>query len=1328
MKSWFFTPPSGICIIIVLLLLGRLDAWASVPELYHSGTKRVLLIHSYNIWHVQSYNLLPGFLKVLSFSKEPYALEHLELDGQWDFDPLHWQQKLDQYLPALQAGRYQAVVTFNTLAAELLEKNLSTIHPNTPILLCALDQWNPALRIQHPNLTAILNRPEITDNIYLCLRLFPQAMKIILLLDHTVESREIYQNLPDINKLAPGAKLIPLNPSTISSAALLDYLSGLDQHSVVLYYGWVKQPEHTLPRQSDFFSEIFTATSVPILVMREALLPYGVVGGYVCGEEATGHRAAEILLSLLEGRSASVIPPETVENKVILNWPFLEKYQTPAYRIPPDASFRNRPPSFWISRQREIILVGSMMILFLLSLVLAALIFALRRLYLRRHETIFTHLPIRFFIADQDGNILNYELGNRELLDERKYVIQHIKDLHDIDLTELLEMIRKTLETGLPVTYNFAFRGSWRTMYLSKLPNHLYGRETVIWVSQNTTELQQSRGEAQASAERFLQTLKSIGDGVIVTDDSGLITVMNSVAAALTGWQEEESIGRPLPEIFNIVSYKDGKTISSPVEEVLRTRKVVELANHTDLISRTGERRHIADSAAPIFDANGAIIGTVLVFRDVTEQYQQREQKNLLEQEQKKLIDQLNNFVESQRILNRCLSQVVLEADFTRNVENIFSALSQQLKCDRISIGYFADDCQSFSFSHSWHAPEMQKEWETDSKTIRDFYPKVYALFEQDALLSIPDFQQCPYPELPPDLKLKSLLAAPIMVHGVVWGVLTFAFMKEQRQFSEIDENIIRTSCKIIAVAHIQNKQHMALRLAAQETRLILNNIQIPIWLYDADGNLLRVNTAVSRHFGIREILALEQAEDVLFDKSIPPSQRPLRQVIQTGKPASRETLVNHFDFLVTAEPVIDSNGKLINIVECAVNITDINEGRRQQELAMKAAQEADRTKSFFMATMSHEIRTPLNVVIGYSELLQQKKLSKKEQDEYLESIHYAGNALLQLINDILDLSKIDAGQMEIVPAKSDFVTLCRETCSLFRHQGDQQGNTIALDVSPMPFLFVDPLRLRQVLLNLMGNAVKFTRQGIITLSAAFTQENESAGSLEFSVTDTGSGISLEDQEKLFTPFVQLGESRASSGTNPGTGLGLAISNRLVKKMGGSLSLHSEVGRGSCFMVSIPNISYSSGQDELLHQAAVLNPAAEQYPLSFLIIDDVEMNLKVLTALLNKCDVEVSTATSGADALKILQQQSFDLILTDMWMPEMNGAEFAAKVKQLNNRQSIPIIAVTADIENHQNFKMNLFSGVILKPLTLKKIVSLVDAVRNQQFNQTNVSSETGSG
>ncbi len=608
----------------------------------------------------------------------------------------------------------------------------------------------------------------------------------------------------------------------------------------------------------------------------------------------------------------------------------------------------------------------------------------------------------------------------------------------------------------------------------------------------------------------------------------------------------------------------------------------------------------------------------------------------------------------------------------------------------------------------------MADVWGQDLPVLLQLYSEVEDVFQQGQLLIISDLQKGEYAQQLQHCQTKSIIAAPINIEGKLWGVISVFFIREQRLFSETDLNIIRSTSKIVALAQMQKTHLTAIQNADQEKQLILNNIQIPIWLYAANGELLRVNSAVCRYFGISEETALDLGEDVLFGGVLAPRDRPLAAVLNTGTAAICEVAVNHFEFLVTAEPIINTVGEVINIIETAINITDINDSKRQQEIALRSAQAADRAKSFFLATMSHEIRTPLNAVIGFSELLQREKLTLPEQKEYLQAIHYAGNALLQLINDILDLSKIEAGQMPINPGKADFAAICRELSTIFRHITAEKDLQLEIAVQEMPLIFVDQLRIRQVLLNLLGNAVKFTDQGVIKISADFKCGEDGLGTLDFSVSDTGRGISAEDQEKIFMPFVQLNVMRGTCTASNGTGLGLAISYQLVERMGGELTLTSAVGQGSCFSVHIPDLAFTDKQP--LAITSTSQESSEELrsgrELSFLIVDDVALNLKVLAALLKNCGVKVSTASSGAAALAILQQESFDLVLTDMWMPKMNGEQLCTAIKELPGCADLPVVAVTADIENHDNFSLEKFFGIILKPVTLDKINKYIDIIQ----------------
>ncbi len=395
---------------------------------------------------------------------------------------------------------------------------------------------------------------------------------------------------------------------------------------------------------------------------------------------------------------------------------------------------------------------------------------------------------------------------------------------------------------------------------------------------------------------------------------------------------------------------------------------------------------------------------------------------------------------------------------------------------------------------------------------------------------------------------------------------------------------------------------------------------------------------------------------------------------------------------------------------------------KRAKALVMDAlarAQAADKAKSFFIASVSHEIRTPLNSVIGFAELLREGSASQKQEKEYIDAISTSANALLMLINDVLDLSKLEANQMQIITAFTDFNALCREVLLIFMFRAQENKNKLVSDVpEDLPELDIDNIRIRQILINLLGNAVKFTKNGSITLSVTFTPDADSAdtGTLRCDVADTGIGISEDDQKKLMEPFVQLSRMRGTNAANNGTGLGLSISKRLATCMNGALTCTSRLGEGSTFTVTLNAVHYrakaKSAAEKTQGKTIAQAPERDVKSTRILIVDDVPMNLRVAKALFNKIGFNnVSTAGSGREALEFLDKQPFDLILSDMWMPEMNGAQLSAAVKDNPKFAHIPIVAQTADVETSGNFDMSHFDAIILKPLTRDKLSTMIKRI-----------------
>ncbi len=389
----------------------------------------------------------------------------------------------------------------------------------------------------------------------------------------------------------------------------------------------------------------------------------------------------------------------------------------------------------------------------------------------------------------------------------------------------------------------------------------------------------------------------------------------------------------------------------------------------------------------------------------------------------------------------------------------------------------------------------------------------------------------------------------------------------------------------------------------------------------------------------------------------------------------------------------------------------DVTEQKHFQEAlkqAKEAAEAANRAKSEFLANMSHEIRTPLNAVIGFSELLA-SIVSDPKHKSYIESIQTAGESLLKLINDILDLSKIEASKLELSYAPTNLRTLINEVEQIFSQQTLQKNIQFLTDIDPeLPIaLLLDEIRLRQVLINLVGNAVKFTDKGYIKLTVSIADKKESDNLLDIDiyVEDTGIGILEYDIVHIFEAFrQQAGQSSSKFG---GTGLGLTICKRLVEMMDGTISVKSVLGEGSIFAISIRNVTIS-------HEAL---PAAEEKPghktvkfekATVLVVDDVESNRELLSEVLSKVNLDVLTAVNGMEALAAADTHQPDIILMDIWMPVMDGIEATGQLKINLRTKTIPVIAISAFPTPDQELLVleKGFDGFISKPFRISRLFS----------------------
>jgi signal transduction histidine kinase/CheY-like chemotaxis protein len=376
--------------------------------------------------------------------------------------------------------------------------------------------------------------------------------------------------------------------------------------------------------------------------------------------------------------------------------------------------------------------------------------------------------------------------------------------------------------------------------------------------------------------------------------------------------------------------------------------------------------------------------------------------------------------------------------------------------------------------------------------------------------------------------------------------------------------------------------------------------------------------------------------------------------------------------------------------------------GRRQMLEEKLHAEQSVREKSAFLANMSHEIRSPMNAILGFSELLEPDGLTPK-QAQYVRAIRDSGASLLHLINDILDLSKLEAGKLELHPEPTDM----RDSCGFLRTVFGQQAVTKSLQLQFEIFpnlpraLMLDRLRLRQVLVNLLSNAVKFTERGRVKTRVSWdSQEDGRSGTLFIDVEDTGIGIAAEELEEVFKPFVQA-EARPAS-EKEGTGIGLTIVKRLTELMGGSVSVDSKVGKGTVFHLRFENVSVSGrlpvGDHAQPGGTVDFNDFA---PATLLVVDDNPTNLAYMAGIFEKTHHHVHFATNGREALDSLTQAKPDLVLLDIRMPVMDGRAALVEIRKQPSLASLPVIAVTASSKSGEEVELQRqFSGYIRKPFS----------------------------
>lgn len=504
-------------------------------------------------------------------------------------------------------------------------------------------------------------------------------------------------------------------------------------------------------------------------------------------------------------------------------------------------------------------------------------------------------------------------------------------------------------------------------------------------------------------------------------------------------------------------------------------------------------------------------------------------------------------------------------------------------------------------------------------------------------------------------------------------------------------------------------KEVLGRKEAVRQTKMLLNHIPEQILITDIEGNILSANKRAMEDNQIEE-KELKTLNIANFYIHLDDRDKLKAKLIKHGKveqtivPFKRRNGSVHAMMLSIIPTTYKEKPVFLTI---AVDMTERMEMEAELKYAKNKAEIANKAKSEFLANMSHEIRTPMNAIIGFTELLHEQVTDKKLLS-FVSTIQSASQSLLTLINDILDLSKVEAGQVTIINEPTNIHSLFDEIGNIFLMKVKNKNIDLMINVdNNIPeSLYLDRTRLRQVLFNIVGNAVKFTEKGEIKLSLnmIINSENNKLVDLVIKIKDSGIGIPKKEQEAIFKNFYQReGQSLTKYG---GTGLGLTISQRLINLMGGKITVESEEKKGSCFTIKLFGITTGTEKVKFLPKEANQNQLISFMSPNVLVVDDIENNRTLLEEVFKRICITPFIAVNGKEAIHMTNNHKIDLILMDIRMPEMDGYEAAKIIKK--NHPNIPIIALTASVmrDDYERQRRKNFIAYLRKPVLQQELIN----------------------
>ena len=828
----------------------------------------------------------------------------------------------------------------------------------------------------------------------------------------------------------------------------------------------------------------------------------------------------------------------------------------------------------------------------------------------------------------------------------------------------------------------------------------------MVGISVDFTEQKKSKDQTLL----FLKLLDNSSDAVQVTLETGELFYVNKIASERLGIDPRNT------KNYIVTDYVNN------FETLEDWRKHVEELKKTDFISlegininqKTGNKFPV-DVKVKYVVVNG--IGYIIAnSRDITE-------RKLAE-------DTIRQQLKMQDILIR-ISTIYININLDKVeevIQNSLKELAEFVGADRAYIFDYDLTNNTTTNTYEWCSDGILPEIDLLKKMPLEELPYFFGKHQKSEELCINDVNDLTENGLGSlkagleEQDIKSLISIPMISSGKLIGFVGFDSMKQKHFYTDKEKNLLKVFSQMLVNITERKRSESFLILQEEKYRNIISNMNLGIIEVDLDENIIYANQSFSTISGysVDELLSMNTAEFLLSpdDNNVLADKFKLRE---KGISSSYELIVKNKLgeqrwWLISGAPNYNDNHELIGSIGIHLDITEQKILEKELEKALKKAEQATKAQEMFLANMSHEIRTPLNVITGMVRELSKENLTDLQRD-YVKHSETSTLHLLTIVNNILDMSKIQAGEFELDVREFSIASVATDVNSILHSRASDKKLNFILKISPeiKPALIGDPGRLRQILINLMGNSIKFTDSGFVDLNVKVLKTTQDYQRILFEVIDSGIGMSEEFLVKLFDKFTQ--EEASSNRRFEGSGLGMSITKELVNLMGGTIEAKSQKGIGTQirFEINLP-----IGDDAKLVVKNIKISKNSFEGINILLVEDNEMNRFIAIQSLKITGCQITEAINGLEAIEKLKESSFDIILMDIQMPQMNGVE-ATKIIRTEIDNKIPIIALTAnafktDIDLYLSIGM---TDYLIKPYKEEDLYRVVQKYVKKQITKT---------